>query len=207
MRKETEQEIFWKSIFGDEYIKRNGGRTVLAAKISAFTHYLRRAHDIKTTLEFGGNIGMNERALQHLIPDVKMDVVEINAKAADECRKIENVNVFTESIYDFETEKTYDLTFTNGVMIHLNPEYLPTVYNKLFKYSHRYILCSEYYNPTPVEIEYRGNQGKLFKRDFAGEMLDMFPNLSLVDYGFIYRRAFSYPAVDDVTWFLMEKHE
>jgi len=43
-----------------------------------------------------------------------------------------------------------------------------------------------------------------FKRDFAGEMLDRYRDLKLVDYGFAYHRdpAFSH---DDITWFLLEK--
>ena len=51
-----------------------------------------------------------------------------------------------------------------------------------------FIGLVEYYNPTPVEVEYRGHVQKLFKRDFAGEMLDRFPDLTLVHYGFAYHR-------------------
>ena len=74
---------------------------------------------------------------------------------------------------------------------------------KLYDYSARYILVAEYYNPTPVEVEYRGNTGKLFKRDFAGEIMDMYSDLKLVEYGFLYHRDI-FPS-DDATWFLMEK--
>ncbi|NDB35890.1 MAG: pseudaminic acid biosynthesis-associated methylase, partial [Flavobacteriia bacterium] len=42
------------------------------------------------------------------------------------------------------------------------------------------------------------------KRDFAGELLDTFPDLRLVDYGFAYKRDTSFPQ-DDITWFLLEK--
>jgi len=35
-------------------------------------------------------------------------------------------------------------------------------------------------------INYRGESGNLFKRDFASEMLDKFDDLELVDYGFQY---------------------
>ena len=46
----------------------------------------------------------------------------------------------------------------------------------------------------------------LFKRDFAGELLDKYKNkLLLLDYGFIYHRD-TYPQ-DDLTWFLMEKQQ
>ena len=88
--------------------------------------------------------------------------------------------------------------------IHINPEYLELVYSKLYETSSKYILIAEYYNPTPVEINYRGNEGKLFKRDFAGEMMDKYPNLKLVDYGFIYHRDNNFTQ-DDMTWFLLEK--
>jgi spore coat polysaccharide biosynthesis protein SpsF len=43
----------------------------------------------------------------------------------------------------------------------------------------------------------------LFKRDFAGEMLDKYADLKLCDYGFVYHREkFSQ---DDISWFLLEK--
>jgi len=75
------------------------------------------------------------------------------------------------------------------------------VYNLIFQ---SYVPISEYCNPGPTEITYRGHTGKLFKRDFAGEMLDRFRNLKLIDYGFTYRRDPNFPQ-DDMTWFLMEK--
>ncbi|MNY71976.1 hypothetical protein D3C86_2104270 [compost metagenome] len=74
----------------------------------------------------------------------------------------------------------------------------------MYQASSRYLLVAEYYNPKPVEISYRGHEGKLFKRDFAGEILDKYPDLVLLDYGFTYHRDMNFPQ-DDVTWFLMEK--
>jgi len=65
-------------------------------------------------------------------------------------------------------------------------------------------LMCEYYNPSPVEVNYRGHSGKLFKRDFAGEFLDKFSDVKLIDYGFVYQRDPAFPQ-DDLTWFLMEK--
>jgi len=52
---------------------------------------------------------------------------------------------------------------------------------------------------------YRDHTDRLFKRDFTGEMLDMFSDLELVDYGFVYRRDPIFPQ-DDITWFLLEKN-
>jgi len=55
-----------------------------------------------------------------------------------------------------------------------------------------------------VEITYHGHKNRLFKRDFAGEMLDQFSDLKLIDYGFIYHRDLTFPQ-DDISWFLLEK--
>ena len=113
-------------------------------------------------------------------------------------------NVFEGSIFDFPLAGQVDLTLVKGVLIHINPEMLGVVYEKLYRSSSRYILVCEYYNPSPVTIPYRGNADRLFKRDFAGEMLDRYPDLNLVDYGFVYHRDTAFPQ-DDITLFLMEK--
>lgn len=77
-------------------------------------------------------------------------------------------------------------------------------YEIIYKTSTKYICIVEYYNPTPIQVEYRGFKDKLFKRDFAGEMLDKYQDLSLVDYGFVYHRDNNFPQ-DDISWFLLEK--
>ena len=74
----------------------------------------------------------------------------------------------------------------------------------MYRASRRYVLIAEYYNPAPVAIPYRGHENKLFKRDFAGEMLERYTDLHLVDYGFAYRRDPVFPQ-DDISWFLLEK--
>lgn len=144
-------------------------------------------------------------ALANLLPDIKMQAIEINKNAAEECGKIRNVSVFNGSVFDFLLkDNRYDLAFTCGVLIHISPEKLNEMYEILYKASKRYILVAEYYNPSPVEVLYRGNAGKLFKRDFAGEIMDKFKDVELVDYGFIYHRDNMFP-LDDITWFLMKK--
>ena len=95
------------------------------------------------------------------------------------------------------------MTLIKGVLIHINPQMLPRVYDLLYRVGKRYVCLIEYYNPTPVEVSYRGHSGRLFKRDFAGEMLERFEDLKLLDYGFVYHRDPNFP-LDDVTWFLLE---
>lgn len=203
----TEQEAFWAGIFGAEYIGRNDSLAMVAANVSLFSRALRRAGCIGSCLEFGANIGMNLRALKLLFPKMAQYGIEINPDAADGMgRFIGEQNVFRGSIFDYPVAITVDLAFTKGVLIHINPEMLPLTYEKLHRASRRWILVCEYYNPSPMAIRYRGHDDRLFKRDFAGEMLDAFPDLQLVDYGFVYRRDPAFPQ-DDVTWFLLEKKQ
>lgn len=90
------------------------------------------------------------------------------------------------------------------MLIHLNPDRLPDVYARLYECSRAYILVNEYYNSKPVEVNYRGHSERLFKRDFAGDLLDAYPDLALVNYGFQHHRDPNFPA-DDLTWFLLKK--
>ncbi|MCI6231459.1 MAG: pseudaminic acid biosynthesis-associated methylase [Selenomonas sp.] len=180
---------------------------MLASKTGMFAKILshvRGGGDIRTCLEYGSNIGLNLIALRQLIPDIEVSAIEINAKAAERCSKIPGVHVHNESIYEFDSDEQFDLTLVSGVLIHQNPEKLPEAYDQLYTHSRRYVLIIEYYNPTPVTVTYRGNEDRLFKRDFAGEFMDRHPDVKLLGYGFQYHRDPVFP-VDDATWFLMEK--
>jgi pseudaminic acid biosynthesis-associated methylase len=204
-RFKTEQEEFWAGKFGDDYIARNAGGALLGSNISLLAKMLAKCTQAKSLIEFGANIGMNLRAIRALRPDIELDAIEINASAVEELRSWGGANrIHHGSILDFQAERTWDIALIKGVLIHINPDFLPQVYESLYRASNRYILVVEYYNPTPVEIVYRGHAGRLFKRDFAGDLLDKFPGLRVVDYGFVWRRDPVFPQ-DDSTWFVLEK--
>ena len=201
MSYKTEQENFWSSEFGDNYIDRNQNYIV---NIPFFSKVISRTFGVKSVIEFGCNVGLNLMALNNLLPRCELTGVEINSKAANELSKWGGCNVINESIFDYKDSKKYDLSMIKGVLIHINPDMLNNVYEKLYDSSDRYILVAEYYNPTPVNISYRGYNDRLFKRDFAREMLDKYSDLELVDYGFLYHRD-KYFEQDDINWFLLEK--
>ena len=205
MTYKTEQEKFWAEEFGNEYIERNQGDKLLASNLNFFVKALKQAGNVHSCREFGANIGMNLKALKLLFPEIQMKGIEINSEAAKELKKIiGESNVFNGSIYDATVESKVQLSLIKGVLIHINPEMLPLVYEKLYESSSKYILIAEYYNPSPVTISYRGHQDRLFKRDFAGEFLAKFPDTELIDYGFAYRNDPAFPQ-DDITWFLIKK--
>jgi spore coat polysaccharide biosynthesis protein SpsF len=201
----TEQENFWAGEFGTEYIQRNTGASLLASNLNFFSKALHNARNVKTCIEFGSNIGMNLKALKLLYPAQEHHAIEINLDASRELAAvIPQKNIFQTSILEFVPQRTWDLTLIKGVLIHINPDFLPQVYEALYQSTGKYLLVCEYYNPSPVQINYRGHSDRLFKRDFAGEILARYKDLRLVDYGFTYRHDPDFPQ-DDITWFLMEK--
>lgn len=204
MNYQTEQEKFWATEFGNDYLVRNDGEPLIASNISLFSKILRSAPNVKSIAELGCNIGLNLMALNRMNQELDLRGYEINPLAAKAAAVQVLGNIVNTTITEpLEKDKKFDLTFTKGVLIHINPEKLNSVYENLYALSNRYILVCEYYNPSPVTVEYRGHQDRLFKRDFAGELISKY-NLRLLDYGFNYHLD-PYFTNDDSTWFLMEK--
>ena len=204
----TVQEEFWAGQFVSDYIERNKSQQMLATKLGWFAKIISRTTRIESIIEFGSNIGLNLLALSRLLPQIVeggLSAIEITMDACAELKKIlPNAKLYNQSILDFDIDYKRDLVLISGVLIHINPDELKHVYKKLYDCTKKYLLVNEYYNPTPVEVEYRGHSGKLFKRDFAGEIMDMYPDLQLIDYGFWYHRDNVFPGSDSV-WFLMQK--
>ena len=200
----TPQEQLWAGEFGNDYIARNRDIALVDSNRALFDKILSRTQGVTSAIEFGANIGNNLHAILDLYPKTELHSVEINATAAAEIQAWGGATVEVASLLDFEPTRQWDLSFTKGVLIHLPPDALSGIYDKLVAASARYVMVCEYYSPTPVEVTYRGHEHALFKRDFAGEILDAHPELRLVDYGFTYHRDPVHP-LDDSTWFLMEK--
>jgi spore coat polysaccharide biosynthesis protein SpsF len=201
----TAQEAFWAGEFGTAYSERNAGDAVVASNVRFFARALQAAGPVGSCLEIGANIGLNLRALRVLYPALAATGIEINPDAARQLASVigpERVRV--QSVLEYDSPEQFDLVLVKGLLIHINPDKLPLVYDRMYASSRRFILVAEYYNPTPVAIPYRGHADRLFKRDFAGELLDRFADLRLLDYGFVYRRDPAFPQ-DDVTWFLLDK--
>lgn len=199
----TEQEKFWAGDFGLKYIDRNSSISLLHSKIAMWARMLRAANNVASVRELGCNTGLNLVALKRLQPKLKLSGYEINEEAARQASEYNVAKITQCSILEEINDEKVDLTFTAGVLIHINPDFLDDVYRNLVNGSNRYVLVSEYYNPIPAQINYRGHQDKLFKRDFAGDLIDRY-DLKLIDYGFLYKRD-NWAPQDDITWFLLEK--
>jgi hypothetical protein len=75
---------------------------------------------------------------------------------------------------------------------------------KMYSYSSRFVLLGEYFNRTPVSLEYQGQKDRLYKRDFGRLFIDTF-RVRLVDYGFLWGYVYDAAGFDDITWWLFEK--
>jgi len=201
----TEQEEFWAGNFGNDYTDRNEGTNWIASNTAFFAKIFKSTGIVNSLTEFGCNRGLNLKAIRALLPDCKLNAIEINEYAAKMVEKELGIDVFNGSLFDYAPKTSADMTLIKGVLIHLNPEFLEQAYTKLYEGSSKYICIAEYYNPSPVTISYRGHEDRLFKRDFAGEMMKKYPDLTLVDYGFTYHKDPLFPQ-DDLTWFLMKKN-
>ena len=56
MSYKTEQEEFWATEFGDDYINRNQD---YISNIPFFSEIISRTHKVESVVEFGCNIGLN----------------------------------------------------------------------------------------------------------------------------------------------------
>lgn len=205
---DNEQEAFWRGQFGQEYIQRNLSADLLPTNVSFFSKVFAQRPAPQSILEVGANMGQNLSALNLLFPKAFLTAFELNPEAIKHLQQtLPQCQVIPESFRTATLSPwpTAEWVLIKGVLIHQPPEALPVFYDRLFATTERWLCVTEYYHPTPVALPYRGHENKLFKRDFAGELLDRFPNqLRLVDYGFIYHRDPAFPQ-DDLTWFLLEK--
>lgn len=200
----NEQQSFWANEYADEYIKKNSSFDHRLG-VACWKTMLARANNISSLLECGCNIGRNISFLETALPDAKKSIIEISKPAFDfvnEHFMLEQS--FHGSIIDSDFKETFDLVFTMGVLIHISPDDLIPNMRKIFGYSSRYILLGEYFNRTPVMIEYQGQRNKLFKRDFGKLFAESFP-VTIVDYGFLWGHLYDNAGFDDITWWLFEK--
>ena len=200
----------WQGQFGESYLGRNQPSDQTTEEAAAvFGRMLSGvAGDIGSVLEVGANLGINLRGLRRVLPAAAMTALEPFAQAVAELRRQKKAlglaDVLEASTYEIPADDgAFDLTFTNGVLIHVPPDKLPTAMREIVRASRRFVLCSEYFSHTPVEIPYHGQSGMLWKRDFGQMYLDTCPGLKVRSYGFIWQAEF--PHYDNLNWWLFEK--
>jgi pseudaminic acid biosynthesis-associated methylase len=194
-------EALWAGSFGDEYVERN--RNAYAERAAYWTSLLAALRPARV-LEVGSNVGGN---LQWIAPAVGADRVtgvDVNRRALEELgRRVPGVRGINASARDLPfADRTYDLVFTMGVLIHQPEDSLPAVMDEMVRVSRRFVLCGEYYDQHTVEVPYRGYRNALFRRDYGGLFLARSGGeLELAFRG----QLTAEDGFDEITWWLFER--
>ena len=202
----TPQEHFWREKITESYSQDNSFFDEKLG-LSAWEIILSKIDksDISSYLDCGSNIGRNIAFLKKVLPEATSNIVELAKSPFDKClNDFHIVESFLGPLKDAKFNREFDLVFTSGVLIHVNPDDLLESMSRMFEASSKYILIMEYFNRTPVMINYRGEDDRLFKRDFGKLFLENF-DCEVLDYGFLWGQVFDNAGFDDVTYWLFEK--
>src|SRR5450755_1422866 len=116
----TEQELFWAGEFGTAYTERNVPTPT--GRMPFFGDILRLAPGVRSVCELGANRGHNLIALQSLDPSLRVTGVELNPSAFSMLFSLSGVTAVQSSVQNYEPGERFDLVFTCGVLIHINPD-------------------------------------------------------------------------------------
>lgn len=178
----TKQIDFWSGDFGKEYTDRNPQN--LEEWDKAYLQYYgmtktemneefigNLSRDIRI-LEVGCNMGLQLLGLQRQ-GFKNLYGIELQPYAVEKAKaNTAGINIIQGSGFDIPFKDNYfDLVYTAGVLIHIAPTDLPKIMAEMVRCTRRYIWGFEYYYPEIKEINYRGNQGFLWKMDYAAMFL------------------------------------
>jgi pseudaminic acid biosynthesis-associated methylase len=187
----TEQMQFWEGSFGKEYTDRNPQNIdemdALYKKcfgVSRSEINKKFLEDIPRNakiLEVGCNIGLQLQLLQKM-GFTNLYGIELQEYAVEKAKTItKNINIIQGSGFDIPFRDGYfNLVYTSGVLIHINPDHLPTIISEIYRCTSKYIFGFEYYAEKLTNILYRGNEGYLWKNNFSNCYQQAFKNLKTV---------------------------
>lgn len=155
---------FWAGSFGNSYLERNQVDWRARVPFWRLILHLTRPNSV---FEIGANAGWNLRAIREASPGTHVAGIDVNAKASRAARN-DGIQVYDREATVMRTnDRTFDLVFTAGVLIHVEPEKLAEVMQAAAVRSNRYVLAVEYEAQTEEEVEYRGHAGKLWRRPYG----------------------------------------
>lgn len=195
---ETAQLALWRSEFGASYTDRNDVENPLR---QLTWRGLVDGLDIERAIEVGCNVGWNLRYLRGC--GIEAWGVEPQRYAIEKARRADpSLTIVPGTAFDLPfADGRFDLAFTSGVLIHIGPDDLPRAIDELYRVTKRYLIVIEYDHPTEVQINYRGHEQALWKRDHGAIVAARHPDLVRRGRGFL-GAADGY---DDCTYHLFEK--
>lgn len=188
---QTKQTDFWSGEFGKEYTERNFFteqewdqyyiKQYGVTKLQMNQEFIGNLPKDIRILEVGCNIGMQLRGLQQQ-GFTNLYGIELQWNAVDRSKEVvKGINIIQGSGFDLPFKDNYfDLVVTNGVLIHISPNDYSKIMGEMYRCSKKYIWGFEYFAETTKDINYRGNQGFLWKANFPQVFKSQFPDLKEV---------------------------
>jgi pseudaminic acid biosynthesis-associated methylase len=131
-------------------------------------------------LEVGCNIG-NQLLVLQTMGYTNLSGIELNAESAQLARERTGCPIIQGSATNLPFKnKSFDLVFTSGVLIHINPSEQVTAMSEIARVSKKWIWLLEYYSENLTEVEYRGKESLLWKNNFA-KLYETFTGAMLKD--------------------------
>jgi ubiquinone/menaquinone biosynthesis C-methylase UbiE len=189
------QKIWWKirslkvKIFGTSYLKQiwrkkkisdfldisHPHRNFLIKKISKF-------YPFSNVLEIGCGFGPNLYLLAKKFPKVNLVGIDINNGAIEkgkklfEKEKIKNVKLFVKEAKDlnFFKEKSFDIVFTDAVLMYLGPDEIERVIREMIKIAKKALILVEWHIPNLKKDVFDPHIG-VWKRDYFNLLKEYFP--------------------------------
>jgi pseudaminic acid biosynthesis-associated methylase len=194
-------EALWAGEFGDAYSVRNAQAGEGRWPFWAARH---QRFGFASALEVGCNVGANLEHLAALLGPENVAGVDVNEAALRRVHeRLPGIDARHAPARELPYEDgTFELVFTTGVLIHQPPEELPRVMDEIVRCSRRYVLAGEYRAEELEEVPYRGQEGALFRQDYGRLYRERFPELELVEEGFLAREDGVW---DDLTYWVFER--
>ncbi len=181
----------WQGKFGRNYTDRNNHTWNELDKIHTKLYGMTRSYlntifleniprDIKI-LEIGTNIGSQLGMLSRM-GFTSLHGIEVQAYALEKARQNlpgADLRQASADAIPFP-DKSFDLVFTSGVLIHISPMERDKVISEMIRCSRKWIWGFEYFSQESVEITYHGNSGLMWKMDFCQLFLDANPLAQVV---------------------------
>jgi pseudaminic acid biosynthesis-associated methylase len=212
MSKFTRQMEAWAGQFGQEYTDRNAHtleemdllykKQFGVTRTEMNSRFLDNLEKNLRVLEVGSNIGNQLLRLQE-VGFGNLYGIELQSYAVELSKsRTKDINIIQGSAFDIPfKDGFFDLVFTSGLLIHIDPGDITTVLDEIYRCTRQYIWCYECYAAVYTQVEYRGHADLLWKTNFCKLFLDRFRNLRLIK-----EEHFKYSNSDNVdTMFFLAK--
>lgn len=149
---------------------------------SAMNHrFLDRLNRDARILEVGSNVGLQLQFLQEMGFQNLCGIESLPYAVQLSKKETNGINITQGDARDIPfRDNSFDLVFTSGLLIHINPDKLRDVMVEIYRCSKQYIWGYEYYETEITPIDYRGDKDLLWKGDYSKMYCDYF-NLEVLD--------------------------